>query len=314
MNWKEDKILITGGTGMVGACFVKRLKSLGCNVVSSGYTRGDFKYNLMSSFETESLFERVQPDIVIHCAAKVGGIFANMRNKADMYFENTLINTNVMVEIQKRKVEYVMAMGTGCGYPKRLEGIRLYEEDYLDGLPEVTNDAYAYAKRNLLVNLQACNEQYKLNYCYCILANLYGENDNFHSTESHVVPALVRKFVEAKRKNEPQVPLWGSDGKAMRDFLYVEDLVDAMILMLEKNVFGAINIPSGHSTTILGLARLLKDITGYKGEIVFDDRFPEGQHVRLFDNSKVMKLGWCPKHDLRQGLQKTVTWFENLER
>ena len=309
MNWLKEKILVTGGTGLVGTCLVKRLKEHGCNVVSCGLTKGKVTANLMNTLETRHLFSMVNPSVVIDLAAKVGGVYANMMGKASFYMTNTLINTNIMREVQERHIPYVMAMGTGCAYPKRLEGEELFEEDMLDGIAESTNDAYAYSKRNLLVNLRACKEEYDMDYSYCILPNIFGENDNFHLLNSHVVPALIRKFVEAKRKNEPTVSLWGT-GSAGRDFVYVEDVVDAFIRILTDNYNGSINIASGEVTYIKQLADTIQEITNYQGQIIFDDKFPDGQSLRIFNTDKIKSLGWSPNHSLKEGLTKTIKWYE----
>jgi len=311
MNLMEDKILITGGTGLIGVNLTNRLMAMGCDVVSCGYSRGDAQYNLMSHKETRRMFDKHRPDIVIHLAAKVGGIHANNTHKAQFYLENTLINTNVLREVQERKIyQYVFAMGTGCAYPKRLEKEVLHEEDFLDGCPEITNNAYAYAKRNMLVHLEACQELFGLKYCYGIPANIYGPYDNFHPTLSHVVPALVRKFVEAKRDNVPKVSIWGT-GSAKRDFLFIEDLINAMILIMNKEFQGSINIATGELTSIKDLAESLSDITGYQGEIVYDTKFPDGQTERLFNIDKIKTMGWKPEFSLAEGLVKTVRWFES---
>lgn len=309
MNWIEEKILVTGGTGLVGSCLVKRLKKYGCNVISCGFTRGDEKANLMNTDETHDLFDKINPTVVIYLAAKVGGVYANMMGKAEFYMINTLINTNTMREVQERKIPYVMAMGTGCAYPKRLEGKELCEKDYLDGLAEITNDAYAYSKRNLLVNLQACKEEYNLDYSYCILPNIFGEHDNFHLLNSHVAPALIRKFVEAKRNRKPTVTLWGT-GTAGRDFVYVEDVVDAFMLILTNGYKGSINIASGKVTYIKQIANIIQEIIDYQGQIDFDSNFPDGQSLRMFNIDKIKSLGWFPKHSLKEGLFRTIQWYE----
>ena len=309
MNYLKDKILVTGGTGLVGTALVKRLHALGCNVISSGLTRGTLKCNLTNSNEVNGLFDSAKPEIVIHLAAKVGGIHANMTGKADFYMQNTLINTNVMRAVQERTTPYIMAMGTGCAYPKRLEGKELFEEDYLDGIPEVTNDAYAYSKRNLLVNLQACAEQYDQKYSYCILSNIFGENDNFDLLSSHVVPALIRKFVEAERSKSDSVEIWGT-GNAGRNFVYIEDVVDAFILILQNASQGPINIASSEITYIDALAYAIKEIVNFKGYITHSSKFPDGQTVRYFNIDKIEDLGWKVNHTLVEGLTKTINWYK----
>lgn len=307
----NDQILITGGTGLIGTNLTELLRGMDCKVVSCGHRQGDMRVNLLSQAETSNLFDLVKPQIVIHLAAKVGGIYANMSNKADFYLENTLININVMNEVQERQVPYVFAMGTGCAYPKRLEGKKLKEKDFLDGKPEITNDAYAYAKRGLLTHLMACKEGYGLAYHYCIPANIYGPYDNFHPLNSHVVPALIRKFVEAKTLDLKEVVVWGS-GQASRNFLHVYDLIDAMVLLMSsQKCLGPVNVAGPCSHTIALLAEYLQDITTFKGSIFYDVDQPEGQAERVFDTSVMDSLGWSVKLYLKDGLDQTVKWFKN---
>ena len=309
MKIKGKKILITGATGLVGVNLSGRLQELGADVFACGNTRGILRYDLTQSAEAELLFEIARPEIVIHLAARVGGIHANMNAKAQFYEENAAINTNVIAEARGCRVEYIMAMGTGCAYPKRLEGHELSEEDYLEGAPEPTNDAYAYAKRGMLAHLAAAGEQDGLRYSYVIPANIYGPGDNFHPLNSHVVPALVRRFVEAKKTNAAEVIIWG-DGAAYRDFLYIDDLTDAMLLILENRFSGAVNVATGAPAGIQELAETIAELADYRGEIIFDPQKPAGQSIRLFNTEKIRALGFAPSRDLRAGLAATIAWYE----
>lgn len=307
-NWRKEKILITGGTGLVGTSLTSRLQSLNLDICSVGHAKGANRYDLRNSSDTEKLFNDSTPRVVFHLAGKVGGIYANVIQKADFYLENTLINTNVIAEVQKRKIPFVFAMGTACAFPKRLEGQVMYEKDYLDGIPEATNNTYAYSKRNLLVHLQACSETFPIKYIYCISTNLYGPFDNFHPSHSHVIPGLIGRFIIAKEKNQAQVKIW-SKGTAERDFLYVEDLIEAIILMCDKRKDnGSVNVASGTSTSITAMAKIIKRVSGYKGKIACDTNFPEGQRQRLLDTKRIRSLGWAPKHSLEEGIEKTVKW------
>jgi GDP-L-fucose synthase len=200
-------------------------------------------------------------------------------------------------------------MGTGCAYPKRLEGEVLHEDAYLDGIPEETNDAYAYAKRGMLVHLEAHREHGTLDYCYCLPANLYGPHDNFHPEHSHVVPALIRRFVEARDAKAPEVAVWG-DGSAKRDFLYIDDCIDAMIRLLEQRASGTVNVATAEQTSVAELAGAVADAARYEGDIVFDTSKPAGQPGRIFDTAKVRATGWKPGVGLAEGLERTVAWFE----
>jgi GDP-L-fucose synthase len=311
LNWREEKILITGGTGLIGFNLTQRLDSLGIEVLSVGNTRGNYKCDLRDQRSTKSLFDYYQPKVVFHLAAKVGGIYANVSKKSDFYLDNTQINTNVIGEIQKREIPFVFAMGTGCAYPKYLESRKLYEKNFLNGPPEVTNDAYAYSKRNLLVHLKACRENHPIDYVYCIPANIYGPFDNFHPAYSHVVPGLIVKFLSAIKNNDPKVTVGGS-GVAKRDFLYIGDLIEAIILICDKFVKSdSINVATGTLTTISDLADLIRQISGYKGEIDYDLDYPEGQKKRMFDISKVKSMDWKPKETLNEGIRNTINWCFN---
>ena len=308
-QWRDERILVTGDTGLVGSNLVARLKGMGLDVISCSRHSKSCQCDLRDGALVRKLFNTVAPGAVFHLAAKVGGIYANMHQKADFYLENTLINTNVMREAQEREIPFVFAMGTGCAYPKRLEGQTLNEEDFLDGIPEVTNDAYAYSKRNLLVHLKACHEDSGLEYAYCIPANIYGPHDNFHPTGSHVVPGLIARFAKAKKMGLSEVAVWGNGG-AQRDFLFVDDLIDA-IVDISDNMTGSgpINVATRESVAISDLAAMIKEIVGCPGEIMMDENYPDGQSIRVFNTAKVAELGWGAKTSLQAGLEKTIDWY-----
>jgi len=302
MSSHYQRVLVTGGTGLIGSNLVNCLKLLNFSVVSVGS-----EYDLRSSSITEKLFMDVRPTLVFHLAAKVGGIHANSNFKSDFYYDNIMINTNVVKSSVSVGVDYFFAMGTGCAYPKRLEDSILYENDYLDGIPESTNDAYAYAKRGLLVHLESLSKN-SMNFSFCIPANIYGPFDNFHPLNSHVVPGLIHRFLEAKTHDLEEVNVWG-DGSAKRDFLFIDDCIDAMLLLADGGLQGSFNISTGSLTSIMDLAYCISDIVGYKGNIVFDTSQPAGQAQRIFDNSKMSNLGWSPKTDLSEGIHLTVDWL-----
>ena len=308
IDWRKEKILITGGTGLIGKNLTSRLKSMGLEVVSIGRTKGNNRYDLKDQQEVRKVFDYFQPKVVFHLAARVGGIYANVSQKSDFYLDNTLINTNVIGEVQKREIPFVFAMGTGCAYPKRLENQILFEETLLDGVPEITNDSYAYSKRNLLVHLKSCAENASLRYIYCIPANIYGPYDNFHPLFSHVVPGLIIKFLIARENKSPKVRIWGS-GKAKRDFLYIDDLIDAIILLCDSyKKSDAVNVASGQLTSIEALGHIIKKITGYESEIDYDLDYPEGQKQRIFHTGKINSIGWEPRYSLEDGIAETVHW------
>jgi GDP-L-fucose synthase len=297
------RVLVTGATGLIGRNLINRLASLGLEAVGVGS-----EHDLRDAAVTRRLFEEVRPGLVFHLAARVGGIYANSTQKPGFYRDNVLINTHVVDAAVEQGVGYMFAMGTGCAYPKRLEGEPLHEEDYLDGAAEPTNDAYAYAKRGMLVHLDALREEGVMESCFCIPANIYGAHDNFHPKHSHVVPALVRRFVEAADDGVAAVDVWGSGG-AKRDFLYIEDCLDAMMLIAEARFAGPVNIGTGYLTTIRDLASTVASAAGFTGETRFDASMPEGQQERLFALDKIRGLGWSEKHTLAEGMAHTVAWF-----
>ena len=300
---KNDKILVTGSSGLIGANLVIRLESLGYEVKGL-----DSKNDLRLASNAYKLFHDYKPNIVFHLAAKVGGIHANANFKADFYSDNILINTNVVNACIKNKVEYIFAMGTGCAYPKRLENSTLFEKDFLDGIPEVTNDAYAYAKRGLLVHLKSLEESGLIKYTYCLPANIYGPYDNFHPLNSHVVPGLIRRFSDAIDNNLNEIFIWG-DGTSKRDFLFIDDCIDAMIKLAEVNYPGTVNVSSKSLTSIKVLAEIISKETNFKGLIKYDQTKLSGQSQRIMDSSKMNELGWDPKINIQQGIKKTISWF-----
>ena len=300
---KNEKILITGSSGLIGQNLINRLLKDGYEVLGS-----NSQNDLRDEFNTNKLFNDFKPSIVFHLAAKVGGIYANSNYKADFYSDNVLINTNVVNACVKNKVNYVFAMGTGCAYPKRLENQTLYEDDFLDGIPEFTNDAYAYAKRGLLVHLKSLEEAKLINYTFCLPANIYGPFDNFHPLNSHVVPGLIRRFCDSVDDNKNEITIWG-DGSARRDFLYIDDCVDAIIHLAMKNFCGVVNVSSKTLTSIKELSELIKKEATFEGIIKYDETKLSGQKQRIMDTSKMDNLNWYPKITLSSGINKTIKWF-----
>ena len=299
----NQKILITGASGLIGKNLISRLNKEGYEVLGL-----DSKNDLRDSSLTQKIFKNYKPDLVFHLAAKVGGIFANSNYKADFYSDNVLINTNVINACVSNNVEYVFAMGTGCAYPKRLENNVLYEEDFLDGIPEITNDAYAYAKRGLLVHLKSLEESEIIKYTFCLPANIYGPFDNFHPLNSHVVPGLIRRFCDSFDKNLKEILIWG-DGSARRDFLFIDDCIDAIIKLSEIRFSGVVNVSSKTLTSIRELAELIKDKTNFKGLIKYDLSKLSGQKQRIMDSTIMDNLNWSPHINLDNGIAKTVKWF-----
>lgn len=299
----NERILVTGASGLIGSNLLRCLKDSGYDVVGL-----DSKNDLRDASNANKLFNNFKPTIVFHLAAKVGGIHANANYKADFYSDNVLINTNVVNACIKNKVEYIFAMGTGCAYPKRLENETLFEKDFLDGVPEATNDAYAYAKRGLLVHLKSLEESELIKYTYCLPANIYGPHDNFHPLHSHVVPGLIRRFSDAVDSKLDKIFIWG-DGTAKRDFLYIDDCVNAIIKLAEVKFSGEVNVSSKQLTSIKDLSETISKETNFQGLIKYDTTKLSGQSQRIMDSSKMNELEWDPKVDLNEGIKKTVNWF-----
>lgn len=304
-----EKILITGSTGLIGNNLVKYLCSKNRYQIINPTRR---QLNLLEADSVLDFVQSKRPDIVIHLAAKVGGIQANRTMKYDFYRENSCINNNVVNASIKAKVKYFLAMGTGCAYPKSLEGSRLFEESFLDGCPEPTNDAYAYAKRDLLVQLAAANEQFGFKFSYVIPANIYGPHDNFHPLHSHVVPGMIERANQVNLKGLCEFDVWG-DGTPTRDFLYISDLISAINIILEQRFVGALNVASANPITITSLAKQVLMSFNLDVPIKFDSNYPNGQNERIFDNSKILKLGWSPEINLTEGINQTVKWYIEQE-
>ena len=300
---KNEKILITGSSGLIGQNLINKLSNDGYEVLGL-----DSRNDLRDASIANKLFGDFKPSLVFHLAAKVGGIYANSNFKADFYSDNVLINTNVVNACIKNKVSYVFAMGTGCAYPKRLENQTLYEKDFLDGIPEFTNDAYAYAKRGLLVHLKSLEESNLMQYSFCLPANIYGPFDNFHPLNSHVVPGLIRRFSDSVDNNQEEIFIWG-DGSARRDFLYIDDCIDAIINLAMIKYCGVVNVSSKTLTSIKQLSELIKKETSFKGIIKYDQTKLSGQKQRIMDTSIMDSLNWHPKISLTKGINKTIKWF-----
>lgn len=304
------RVLVTGGTGLIGRNLAADLRARGYDVIPVGHKDAD----LTDRVATRSLFARHRPQVLVHLAALVGGIHANSTRKAEFYEVNALINTHVVLAAREAGVEFVHAMGTGCAYPKRLEAEVLREEEFLDGTPEETNDAYAYAKRGLLVHLESQRQQHGIPYTYIIPANIFGPHDNFHPRWSHVVPGLLARFLNAVREGREEVEIWGSGG-VERDFLYIADCTDAIHAIMASGGSGVFNISSGRRHTIRELAETIAEETGFQGRLVFNTAYPDGQRTRVMSTARMDALRWRPKHSLREGIRKTVQWCrENPDR
>jgi GDP-L-fucose synthase len=296
---KSAKIYIAGHRGMVGSAIYRKL-------VKEGYTniitRTSAELDLRDQQAVTSFFELEKPDYVFLAAAKVGGIVANNTYRADFLYENLAIQNNVIHQAYKNDVKKLMFLGSSCIYPK-LAPQPLKEDYLLTGLLEETNEPYAIAKIAGIKMCDAYRAQYGANYISVMPTNLYGYNDNYHPQNSHVLPALIRKFHEAKVNSSPEVVVWGS-GSPMREFLFADDLADACYFLMESyNEPNLINIGTGVDLTIKDLALLIKKVVGYEGELNFDSTKPDGTPRKLMDVSKLHGLGWKHQIDLEEGIQ-----------
>jgi GDP-L-fucose synthase len=305
--WNQRRVVVTGGQGFLGSFVVEKLRSAGCAEIIAPRSR---EYDLREKSEALRLYKDARPDIFIHLAAVVGGIYANRRNPGKFFYENAVMGLNAIEAGRITGVEKFVCAGTICSYPK-FTPVPFREEDFWKGYPEETNAPYGLAKKMLLVQLQAYREQYGFNGIYLTPVNLYGPRDNFDLESSHVIPALIRKCVEAKLACAPEITAWGS-GNATREFLYVEDAAEAIVAAAEKySGLEFVNLGSGEEISIRDLLELIRSLTGFDGAVSWDSTKPDGQPRRCLDTSRALKeFGWRAKTPLREGLEKTILWFQ----
>lgn len=302
---KTSKIYVAGHNGLVGSAIMRKLQSEGyTNII----TRTFEELDLTDQKATREFFEKERPECVFLAAAKVGGIQANSVYPADFIYINLMIECNVIKASHEFGVKKLLFLGSSCIYPK-LAPQPIKEEDLLSGYLEETNEPYALAKISGMKMCQYFNKQYGTNFISVMPTNLYGPNDNFDLNTSHVLPALIRKFHEAKVNNAPYVEIWGT-GTPRREFLYVDDLADACLFLM-KNYSGNdfFNVGTGEDVTIRELAELIGEVVGYKGELKFDTSKPDGTPRKLLDVSRIHKAGWRHKTDLKRGLGLTYGWY-----
>ena len=303
----SDKIYVAGHRGMVGSSIVRKLKSEGFNNLILKTSK---ELNLINQNDVFNFFKDEKPDIVFMAAAKVGGIYSNNTYKADFIYENLMIEANVVHASYLYNVKKMLFLGSSCIYPK-MASQPISEETLLGGFLESTNQPYAIAK---IAGIEMCDsyrDQYGCNFISVMPSNLYGPNDNYHPINSHVFAALIRKFIEAKKNNLPNVEVWGT-GSPEREFLHVDDLAEAcFFLMKNYNEPGIINIGTGSDVTISELANLIKETIGYEGGIVFNKSMPDGTKKKLMCNKKLLSLGWKPKIDLKSGIKMIYDDMKN---
>ncbi len=302
----SKRVMITGGAGFLGRVICRKLSERGAADIIVPRSKD---FDLMRAEDVEKLYAEADPDVVIHLAARVGGIGANMKNPADLYLSNLLMGTYIIEEARRREVEKTVIVGTICAYPKHTP-VPFKEDDLWNGYPEETNAPYGIAKKALLVHAQANRAQYGQNAIYLLPTNLYGPGDKFDSAVSHVIPALIKKFVEAKEQAVPQVEVWGT-GRATREFLFVEDAAEGIVLGSESfNGAEPVNLGSGREVPIRELAELIARLSGYEGDLVWDSSKPDGQPRRGLDTSRARELfGFEAKMPLEEGLSQTIDWY-----
>jgi GDP-L-fucose synthase len=304
--WPDKRVIVTGGAGFLGSFVVEQLHTKGCRDIIVPRSRD---YDLVQMDAVRRLYADTNPDIVIHLAARVGGIGANQSNPGRFFYDNLMMGTQLIEVGRQRRLKKFVTIGTICAYPK-FAPIPFKEDDIWAGYPEETNAPYGLAKKMMLVQSQAYRQQYGFNSIVLFPVNLYGPRDNFDLETSHVIPALIRKCAEAKETDAPQFVLWG-DGTPTREFLYVEDAAEGIILAAERyNDSDPLNLGTGEEVSIKTLATTIASEMGYEGRIVWDPTKPNGQPRRRLDVSRITQaIGGQAKHALGDGLKKTIAWY-----
>jgi len=303
--WKDKTVLVTGGSGFLGSHLVEKLKEKNAKVFTSKSSEND----LTKMDCVLELFEKVKPDYVFHASADVGGIGYNRVSPADIFRNNVLMAVNVLEACRLNKVKKLINIGSACAYPGEVDGL-MSEDNFLDGAMHESVEVYGFSKRSLYLGGKAYLKQYGLNSIFLILTNLYGERDKFDPKESHVVAALIKKFVDAKRNNEAFVQCWGT-GNPVREFMYAQDCAESIIKLAEVyNKQEPVNIGVGQGTSIKELAELLKKVTKYEGEIVWETSMPDGAMYKVLNIEKLKKLtGINEFTSLEKGLELTIDWY-----
>ena len=306
MGLEHKRIVVTGGAGFLGSVLVNKLRVRGCQNI---FVPRSKSYDLREQKMIVKLYNEVKPDVVIHLAAVVGGIGANLANPGRFFYDNAIMGIQLMEYARRWAVEKFVAVGTVCAYPK-FASVPFKEEELWNGYPEETNAPYGLAKKMLLVQAQAYREQYGFNAIYLLPVNLYGPGDNFDLDTSHVIPALIRKCVEAKENNDKEIVLWG-DGSPTREFLYVDDAAEAIVTASERYDGGEpVNLGTGQEVSIRELAQMIAAEVGFRGAIRWDTSKPNGQPRRCLDVSRAQRyFGFRAQCDLREGIAKTAAWF-----
>lgn len=304
--WRDRRVLVTGGAGFLGSYVVRKLHERGCEKVFVPRSR---EYDLVSMNDVRQVYQDARPDIVIHLAARVGGIGANSSNPGRFFYDNLIMGVQMMEEGRRLGIEKFVSIGTICSYPK-FTPVPFREDDLWNGYPEETNAPYGLAKKMLLVQSQAYRHQYGFSAIYLLPVNLYGPGDNFDPDSSHVIPAIIRKCVEAVDRGAKEIVCWG-DGSPTREFLFVDDCAEAIVLAAERYE-GAdpVNVGAGFEIPIKELVKLIAELTGYQGRVTWDTSKPNGQPRRSVDTSRAARaFVFHATKDFRVGLQETVEWY-----
>jgi len=304
--WREKRVCVTGGSGFLGSYLVQKLCERGAGDI---FIPRIEDYDLVEKEAIQRMLDDARPNLIIHLAAKVGGIGANREHPADFFYDNLMMGVQLMHMAWQCGIEKVVMLGTVCAYPK-FTPVPFREDDLWDGYPEETNAPYGLAKKMLLVQSQAYRQQYGFNSIFLLPVNLYGPGDNFDPRSSHVIPALIRKFLEARETKQAEVVVWG-DGSPTREFLYVEDAAEGILLAAERyNLSEPVNLGSGFEISIKDLAGLIARLCGFEGRLVFDASQPNGQPRRALDTSRALKsFGFKAQVDFENGLRATIDWY-----
>ncbi|GIP06890.1 GDP-L-fucose synthase [Paenibacillus lautus] len=305
---KNDRIIVTGGAGFLGYHVVKKLELMGCQNI---FITRSKEYDLVTESGIKKMFEDLKPDYIIHLAAVVGGIGANRLNPGKYFYDNLMMGTQLIEQSRIYNIKKFIGVGTICAYPK-FTPVPFKEDDLWMGYPEETNAPYGLAKKMMLVQSQAYREQYGLNSIYLLPVNLYGPRDNFDPSTSHVIPALIKKCVDAINSGENTITVWGT-GQATREFLYVEDAAEGIVKATELyNGSQPVNLGAGHEISIMELVGKIAEMTGFKGNIVWDDTKPDGQPRRCLDTTRAYtEFGFKAQTSFDEGLRKTIDWYRS---
>ena len=304
--WNSRRVVVTGGSGFLGGYILEGLKARGATNV---FVPPIEDYDLTQKSNIIGMYEDMYPDVVIHLAAVVGGIGANLAHPGKFFYENLIMGVELIEEARKRNLEKFVAIGTICAYPK-FTPVPFKEENLWNGYPEETNAPYGLAKKMLLVQSKAYRQEYGFNSIYLLPVNLYGPRDNFDPASSHVIPAIIKKCFDAIDKGDDHISVWGT-GKASREFIYAADAAEGILLATEKyNESEPVNIGAGFEITIKNLVKNIVKLTGFKGEIRWDTSKPDGQPRRCLDTQKAFeKFGFRAKNDFDEGLKNTIKWY-----